>query len=210
MTTAKLELSIFMSEIPFDELRKEAIRLRLEEKKTTVEIKKILNLPSSTVCRWLKTYPIEKRLSALEAGHRVCLKCNIDKPNSEFNKRLGHPQVYCRECQKAYYADYYKKNGQKVIRAQVQRGYENYRESQKELELYLKDKACKICKDNDPDVLEFHHRDPKTKKACISELVCSGYTWDSILLEIEKCDVLCCKCHRKITVMDRKASLLER
>ena len=44
-------------------------------------------------------------------------------------------------------------------------------------------------------VMDFHHRDPSTKIACIGTLANSGSV-ASLLEEIEKCDLLCSNCHR--------------
>lgn len=41
--------------------------------------------------------------------------------------------------------------------------------------------------------LDFHHRDPSTKDFAISKF--SG-SWDQLLAESEKCDLLCANCHR--------------
>lgn len=63
---------------------------------------------------------------------------------------------------------------------------------------YLSDKKCIDCKSTDVDSLEFDHvRGQKTYN--VSTLVGSNYSIQRILDEINKCDVVCCKCHRKRT-----------
>lgn len=57
-------------------------------------------------------------------------------------------------------------------------------------------RGCGVCDESDPRCLDFHHRDPKTKVMCVSQM--SRYPWNTILVEIEKCDVLCANCHRKV------------
>ena len=57
--------------------------------------------------------------------------------------------------------------------------------------------SCKSCGENHPATLDFHHRDPKEKEATVSSLLANLKSKDSILKEIEKCDVLCANCHRK-------------
>jgi len=42
--------------------------------------------------------------------------------------------------------------------------------------------------------LEFHHRDPATKKFRVADG--RNYSLKAVLLEIEKCDVVCSNCHR--------------
>ncbi len=43
--------------------------------------------------------------------------------------------------------------------------------------------------------LHFHHRNPKEKLFCISSHAIAARTWDALLLEAKKCDVLCGNCH---------------
>lgn len=56
---------------------------------------------------------------------------------------------------------------------------------------------CIYCGESHPACLEFHHRDPSNKVGNISEMIPNGYSLDSIMKEIEKCDVLCSNCHAK-------------
>ena len=55
--------------------------------------------------------------------------------------------------------------------------------------------SCKDCKTYDPRVLEFDHL--KDKSFNVSRAV-SGSTrsWETILAEIKKCDIVCANCHR--------------
>jgi hypothetical protein len=50
-------------------------------------------------------------------------------------------------------------------------------------------------------LFDFDHRDPKTKKHDVSDMVLAGnkYSWKDVLKEIEKCRLLCANCHRKHT-----------
>jgi len=56
---------------------------------------------------------------------------------------------------------------------------------------------CVDCGNKDPTVLEFDHRDPKTKSFNISNMM--NMTWGTIKKEIDKCDVVCANCHRQRT-----------
>lgn len=57
--------------------------------------------------------------------------------------------------------------------------------------------GCQVCDESSPVCLDFHHRNPESKVGCVSQMVqCS---WDMVLVEIEKCDILCANCHRKLT-----------
>lgn len=47
------------------------------------------------------------------------------------------------------------------------------------------------------NALEFHHRDPTTKRFAIAG---GAYTrrWEAVKAELEKCDLICANCHREI------------
>jgi hypothetical protein len=60
------------------------------------------------------------------------------------------------------------------------------------------ERGCKDCLERDPIVLQFHHRDRHDKH---DQLIRRGsrvfhhLSWQNLLTEIEKCDVLCANCH---------------
>ena len=56
-------------------------------------------------------------------------------------------------------------------------------------------KKCKACMS--PDNLTFHHRNRDRKDFAIGN-VGSKKSWDHLVWEISKCDVLCRDCHDKI------------
>ena len=56
------------------------------------------------------------------------------------------------------------------------------------------------CGETDPLVLEFDHRGDKLFSIG-SEL--SRRNWQSVLAEIDKCDVVCSNCHRRRTWRER-------
>lgn len=43
--------------------------------------------------------------------------------------------------------------------------------------------------------MNFHHRDPSTKKFSLAVTIICRMEWDKVLEEIEKCDLLCANCH---------------
>ncbi len=63
---------------------------------------------------------------------------------------------------------------------------------------YLEDKSCIKCGESNPVCLDFHHREPSEKVKTISRLKSSGMSIKALIKEIEKCDVVCANCHRKI------------
>jgi 5-methylcytosine-specific restriction endonuclease McrA len=52
---------------------------------------------------------------------------------------------------------------------------------------------CGYCKNY--AALEFHHRNPENKTFNLDSRKLSNTNWASILLELEKCDLLCSNCH---------------
>ena len=57
---------------------------------------------------------------------------------------------------------------------------------------------CGVCGEGHPATLDFHHRDPSNKEFDIGYGVSKCYPVARMLTEIEKCDVLCANCHRKL------------
>jgi hypothetical protein len=53
------------------------------------------------------------------------------------------------------------------------------------------------CSESDPVCLTFHHKDPKEKEFEIGACISKGLSWEKILIEIAKCEVLCMNCHAK-------------
>jgi len=66
---------------------------------------------------------------------------------------------------------------------------------------YLSSNPCVDCRESDPVVLEFHHLGNKTTS--IARMGADGFGIDTIQREIEKCEVRCANCHRRITVEER-------
>lgn len=73
---------------------------------------------------------------------------------------------------------------------------------------YKSDLACNRCGDKHPAIIDFHHENSDEKEANIAKLVANGYSIDSILEEIKKCEVVCSNCHRKIHYNERNDCLL--
>jgi hypothetical protein len=61
---------------------------------------------------------------------------------------------------------------------------------------FFRTHPCVDCGETDPLVLEFDHLGDK--RFTISHNF-SGRNWQSILKEMEKCDVVCANCHRRRT-----------
>jgi hypothetical protein len=118
------------------------------------------------------------------------------------NKSKSRCDSFCRPCRADYKKAHYAANKQRYI----DRAQERKRELALERTLYLiaffRSHPCVDCGETDPVVLEFDHRRDKVFSIGM-EL--SRRRWQSILAEIEKCDVVCANCHRRRTALRRGA-----
>jgi 5-methylcytosine-specific restriction endonuclease McrA len=64
--------------------------------------------------------------------------------------------------------------------------------------LYKETLRCEICRESNVATIEFHHKNPAEKMWNISALVGSGASPAAVFLEIQKCQILCSNCHRKL------------
>jgi hypothetical protein len=133
-------------------------------------------------------------LSAL----RVCGRCHAAKLLTEFpikNAARGTYGSYCLPCRRDYAKEHYRKNvAAYIARAKVRAPIDRKRNRQFVAD-YLSTHPCVDCGETDPIVLEFDHRDPKTKTDDVGRLIHST-TVANIRAEVDKCDVRCGNCHR--------------
>ena len=110
---------------------------------------------------------------------KVCSKCNQLKELDLFSDDRRHydsKQSWCRPC--GYSA-------KKVKRL-----------ANKEKAVEYKGGCCNRCKAvfECLDVYDFHHLNPKYKENSLNILMNS--TWDKIIIELDKCVLLCSNCHK--------------
>jgi len=64
---------------------------------------------------------------------------------------------------------------------------------------------CSICKRKfKAHQLDFHHRDGKEKRFALSSAGMTATKWETIIEEMEKCDLVCANCHRDMHHNERK------
>lgn len=68
---------------------------------------------------------------------------------------------------------------------------------------YRKTLTCEICGESHPACLDFHHRDASEKIKEVSWMIVRGWSMEKIQAEIEKCQVLCSNCHRKLHYQEK-------
>lgn len=125
---------------------------------------------------------------------KICTFCGIELSLSRFatNKtKKDGLQSQCRQCQKDYRKRHYEKNRQKYIDKA-----DRWRKEQKiKLIAWLKTKSCVDCGNTDFRVFEFDHKDRSQKQFNISNQN-GKISFDQLMKEIKKCDVVCANCHR--------------
>ena len=86
---------------------------------------------------------------------------------------------------------YYAKN-KELVRLKAQARTKEITDRRKEM---LSEFPCHCCRLNDPNVIEWHHIDPSTKKMTIFS---GGYGEEVFWDEVLKCIPVCGNCHIKI------------
>jgi hypothetical protein len=136
---------------------------------------------------------------------KQCNSCLEWKEEEDFNwryKSLGIRHPTCKECQKFFRRQWYEGSSKERHLANVKERKHRVREEAREYVWnYLSTHPCEQCGENNPVVLEFHHTGDKEKE--VSVMVASGYPIHTIQAEIDRCQVLCANCHRKITHTER-------
>lgn len=119
---------------------------------------------------------------------RKCTKC-----------KKNHEGKYsqCKECRREASRIFYEKNKIRECKKRVVHKRTKKIETRLKLYKYLSDKNCIDCGEDDMVVLEFDHFRDKDKLVTVLANDC--YPWDRIMQEIEKCEIVCCNCHRRRT-----------
>jgi len=133
---------------------------------------------------------------------KVCTICREEKPLAAFTVRIknkdGHTSR-CRACVNAAHKRRYASRPQHY-RERLKEFNKRLKDDKAEKVFnYLKEHPCVDCGESDPVVLEFDHRDLTTKRLAIAQMIERRYSWQTIVVEIEKCDVRCANCHRRKT-----------
>ena len=139
------------------------------------------------------------------SGPRKCYRCGEPKPAEEFawrRKAKGQRDSFCRPCRSAYGREHYVANRQRYIdqAAMVKRRLRHERTLA--LIEYFRTHPCVQCGEADPVVLEFDHLRDKLFNVSAG---LGNRNWESVLAEIEKCEVVCANCHRRRTAQRRGA-----
>jgi hypothetical protein len=99
-----------------------------------------------------------------------------------------------KETKRAYERNWCKTKGREKRREANSRWRLKKREEFKRIKTALK---CKICGEPHIACLDFHHIDQSLKEGSIG-VIANTYSTKRLLKEIEKCEILCANCHRKL------------
>ena len=97
-------------------------------------------------------------------------------------------RVYNRAYQRRWYQVNKEKHKASVARSRRRR-IERFQEFKQGLK-------CNRCGEGHIACLEFHHLDPDAKEQSIAR-ACRRWSWEHLMAEVAKCEVLCANCHRK-------------
>ena len=163
-------------------------------------------------------YPVQN-------GKKECGDCHLALPVELFRAVKNHYETKCKDCKKAYAANYRKRPESKERMAQYTKGYRQIPENRENLNaktrewrknpatkqarnttrrkwtLNEKQKAvaykggkCLICSYSRCEAaLDFHHLNPTEKDGLRAD-----WTFERNKTELDKCVLLCCRCHREV------------
>jgi hypothetical protein len=162
----------------------------IERGLSTYQIAKESNCSQTNIRHWLRKFglntkhiPRENYHLKLENGYS-CLNCG--------ENLVGCQSKFCsNNCKSKFHYNLDSKVNHNT-NARQKRVSKN-----RKLELIkMKGGSCEKCGYNkNYSALCFHHRNPHEKTFNLDSRKLSNTSWNSILLEVEKCDLLCCNCH---------------
>ena len=132
---------------------------------------------------------------------KYCPRCKAIKEESEFHRAASAKdgrQSICKLCRKAWDAQVYIDGGEEYKRRKQRRQQEATERNTRFVFAYLQEHPCVDCGEGDPLVLEFDHVRGE-KRYNISDILQKNTRWETIKAEIEKCEVRCANCHRRVT-----------
>lgn len=127
---------------------------------------------------------------------KVCCMCKQALSKESFKSKTRSKdglQSQCISCQKDYRKQHYSLNKEKYKSKSklITRAFRDWWIT------YKSSLACTKCGESHIACLDFHHENPLEKDGNVAFLVAHGNK-NLLLLEVEKCTVLCANFHRKL------------
>lgn len=156
-------------------MKETELKLMVDSQKSTREIAKITGIGQTTVRYWLNKYGL-KTTPTYGKTQRVCKQCGEIDLKEMATRKGNNPRRICKKCLNKKMVDRMKRNKLESI-------------------VYKGGKCIRCGYNKCQGALEFHHRnvsekDPKWRYS-------KGWSIERIKKEIDKCDLLCCLCHRE-------------
>src|SRR5262245_14610993 len=188
---------------PKERERADARRLR-SEGKSLREIARTVGASVGSVSVWVRDVRqrrvLVRDVAAVDpsqapepVGTRVCGRCRNELPLSAFNRHPKGYQWWCRSC----FREYFRERGAKHRRQSSASRKKRRLAARRYVREHLETLACVDCGEGEAVVLEFDHLREKLRE--LSALAAVGASISIIKNEIEKCEVVCCNCHRRRT-----------
>ena len=136
-------------------------------------------------------------------NRKFCLECSpFGEHNTRDLSKRNKTNVYkrvCGECGREFNSKYQKGQG----KGKCHTCYFNEKLARRKKKVYsIVGTACWVCLYDKGmeavSVLDFHHVVRETKCFNVSSREMANLRWDSVLAEIKKCALLCCRCHREV------------
>jgi len=129
---------------------------------------------------------------------KYCLDCSTWGKHNTVVLHLrmaqqGKPTI-CRRCKKTY--TYMRHSGSTVVLCNSCNATSKRFERKKKCVAYLGGKCCVCEYDACISAIDFHHLDPTTKSFPIAGS--ENRAWNVVRKELDKCVLLCCRCHREV------------
>lgn len=127
-----------------------------------------------------------------------CNECGLDRPDEEFNwRKFGVKRnTRCKECTRKWQREHYAKNADRR-KNEVKLHNRRYRKRNRTFFYrWLAQQRCVVCGEDNPLVLDLHHRNSDEKEHSVTTMVHGAGSLEKIMFEIEKCVILCANCHR--------------
>jgi len=139
-------------------------------------------------------FPIMQKIDGKKrnlCNRKFCLKCS---PFGKHNTKKDPSQPTKTHSRNVPYNQWTLEEKQEALEKYYQRGIERKRKL-----VEMKGGGCIECGYNKClRSLTFHHREPSTKSFCLTAREIAGFSWESILREANKCDLVCYNCHMEI------------
>ena len=135
----------------------------------------------------------------VEPHSKRCCFCKDKKLITEFTiscRATGARQKFCKACKRQYNSRWYAKHKAEQIK-RARKNNAAYKEKAYREVNRLKDAPCTDCGNRYPSyVMDWDHLDGEDKEGSVSAMIAHGYSINTILSEIMKCELVCSNCHR--------------